>query len=337
MKKIRRHILQSKPVKAGTNFLKKVSLPGQQNVSVYSVLEFFIKWIDLRDIHIRASSLSYTFFLSLFPSAIFIFTLIAYLPFSHAHNDILKFFEGVLPHNVYVAIKFTLQDILKKHHGGMLSLGFVSAMYFSTNGFVSLMKAFNRYGMLRERRSFWKQRLVALILAAVVSISFLVSILLVSGGHYLIIWAKHSGYINKATVGTMFMVMNYLIVFMIVLTIISTVYYLAPSNHHSTKWKFLSPGAILACVIILLTTVGFSYYVNQFNSYNKVYGSIGVIIVVLLLIYTNTYILLLGYEFNMAIDKTVSEIENHGEVKTIRVRKMKNFIIQQDDEIQSLE
>ena len=331
MKRLRRLILHSRLTKNLFHFLQSKSFPGYSEVTWYSVFEFFIRWVDTRDIHIRASSLAYTFFLSLFPSAIFIFTLIAYLPFQHAHNDILNFFASILPTTAYSAIKSTLEDILKKHHSGLLSFGFISALYFSTNGFVSLMKAFNRYGMQKERRSFWKQRLVAILLASVVSLSFLVSILLVTVGNFLIHKLQDMSVLPKIFTSIMLGSLNYIIVAFIVLTIISTVYYLAPSNNRIASWRFISPGSVFACLVILLTTIGFSYYVNHFNSYNKVYGSIGVIIVVMLLIYINTYILLLGYEFNMAIDKTVAEIRKHGAVNANRVKILKNFLISSDE------
>jgi membrane protein len=87
-------------------------------------------------------------------------------------------------------------------------------------------------------------------------------------------------------------------------------------------WKFFSAGAIFACISILVTTTGFSYYVNYFNTYNKVYGSIGVLIVIMMLIYINTYILLLGYELNVAIDLATKQ-----ENKNIARRQRQNKII----------
>ncbi len=267
----------------------------------------------------RASALSFTFFLALFPSVIFIFTLVAYLPFGHSHGDILLFFEDVMPVNVYDTVKFTLEDILKKQHGGLLSFGFISAMYFSTNGFVSLMNALNKYGKQKEKRSFWKQRLVAIILAMVVSFSLLLSVLLVTVGNFVIGLLNSFEYFPSRATPVLLTLLNYTVVAAIILTIVSAIYYFAPSHARSVKWKFFTPGSVLACIIIVLTTTGFSYYVNQFNSYNKLYGSIGVLIVVMLLIYINTYILLLGYEFNVAIDKTITALEKGGVIKANRI------------------
>ena len=312
-------ILHSRPVKSGIRFLSSKPFPGYKGVSWYAVTEFFIRWIDTKDMQIRASSLSFTFFLALFPSAIFVFTLIAYLPFGHAHEDILKFFSQILPPSAYQTIESTLQDILKKQHGGLLSLGFLSAMYFSTNGFVSLMNALNRYGKQKERRSFWKQRLVALILSLVVSFSLLISVVMVTVGNFLIDFFDRLKYFPSRVTPALLFLLNYTVVAAIILTIVSSVYYFAPSHNKRSKWKFFSPGSLFACIIILLTTMGFSYYVNQFDSYNKVYGSIGVLIVIMLLIYINTYILLLGYEFNVAIDKTAQEIKTGGNIKANRI------------------
>lgn len=331
MKRIRRAILRSRPVKSAIQFLQQKQFPGYPQLNWYAIIEFFIRWIDTRDMHIRASSLAYTFFLSLFPSAIFFFTMIAYLPFEDMHGEILLFFQGLLPHSTFKVIQSTLEDILSNQHSGLLSLGFLTALYFSTNGFVSLMKAFNRYGMQTEKRSFWKQRLVAIILALVVSVSFLTSVLMVTIGNFLIVKLVQWSVLPAFLTTFLLTVLNYLTVAAIVLTIVSTVYYLAPSHNKDSKWRFITPGSVFACLVILLTTLGFSFYVNQFNSYNKVYGSIGVIIVVMLLIYINTYILLLGYELNRAIDKTILELRQHGTVKAKQVQKLKNFIVEEED------
>jgi membrane protein len=313
-------------------FLDSKPFPGNKEVSWYAVTEFFLRWVDTRDIGIRTSALSYTFMLALFPSVIFIFTLIAYLPFGNNANEIIAFLATVIPKNTFNAIKLTLIDILENQRGGLLSLGFFTAMYFSTNGFVKLMKMLDRYDPAkRKRRTFWKTRIVALILSVIVSISLFLSVLFLTLGSYAINVLNEFKYFPSAITPGLLMLFNYLIVVFIVLFIVSAIYFLAPSA--TNKWRFFSPGSIFASAVIVITTIIFSAYVNQFNTYNKVYGSIGALIVVMLLIYINTYILLLGHELNVAIDKTVEQIKSGKAIKANRIYMLKEEALKSNDTI----
>ncbi len=322
MARIKINILHSKPVKATIGYLQQKQFPGYPEISWYAVIEFFIRWIDKRDLHIRASSLSYTFFLALFPSVIFFFTLIAYLPLNYSTDEILFFIEKMVPANTFKAIKSTLHDILRKQRSGLLSVGFLFAIYFSTNGFHSLMNILNKYSRQKETRSFWKQRLVAIILSVIVSMSLLSSVLLITVGNYSIQFLHKLKYFPSIITPVLLFLLNYGIVIFIILFFVSCIYYFAPSK--SRKWRFFSAGAIFACASIIITTTLFSIYVNAFNSYNKVYGSIGVLIVILLLIYINTYILLMGFELNVAIDKVLEEIRKGKVIKANRVVILRN-------------
>ncbi len=315
--RIIRKLLDSTVAKRFISFAQSKQVPGYTGISWYTVLAFFIRWVDRRDLQLRATSLSFTFFLALFPSIIFIFTLIAYIPISNSHQSIMLFFEKLLPTSAYKAVQTTLVDILNNQRGGLLSLGFLTAMYFSTNGFVSLMNALNKYGRQKETRSFWKKRIVAIILATIVSVSLLIAVGLLTIGNFTIKYLDKLAYFPSKITPVLLVSLNISIVAVLILFFISMIFYLAPN--HNKQWRFISPGAVFACVSILLTTLGFSGYINAFNTYNKVYGSIGVLIVIMLLIYINTYILLLGYELNISIDKAAKEIKTFKAIKANRV------------------
>jgi membrane protein len=307
----RNKIIQSKPVKWLYRVTQNVSFPGHKNISLYAVLEFFVRSISKKDIQMRSSALSFTFFLALFPTVIFFFTVIAYLPVKQDHDKILFFISTLIPRSAYETIKETLEDILKHQRGDLLSFGFLSAIYFSTNGFHSLMDSLNKYSHIKETRPFWKQRMVAIGLAFFISILILVSVVMITGASFGIKWLDKKDFIAHGVAKIGLQWLNYFVAGAICLSIVSALFYYAPAKVR--KWKFFSPGAIFSCIIILITTTGFSYYVNHFNAYNKVYGSIGVLIVIMMLIYINTFILLLGYELNVAIDSANEHFKKHSE------------------------
>jgi membrane protein len=179
------------------------------------------------------------------------------------------------------------------------------------------MNALNKYGRQKETRSFWKKRIVAIILATIVSVSLLIAVGLLTIGNFTIKYLDKLAYFPSKITPVLLVSLNISIVAVLILFFISMIFYLAPN--HNKQWRFISPGAVFACVSILLTTLGFSGYINAFNTYNKVYGSIGVLIVIMLLIYINTYILLLGYELNISIDKAAKEIKTFKAIKANRV------------------
>ncbi len=312
-------ILHTKPIKWLFRTTQKIGFPGSNNLSLYAVLEFFVRTVAKKDLQMRSSALSFTFFLALFPSVIFFFTLIAYLPVKQDHAKILFFISELMPKSAYETLSATLEDILKTQRRGLLSFGFFSALYFSTNGFHSLMNSLNKYSSTEENRPFWKQRLVSFGLTFFVSLLLLISVIMITVGTISIKWLSkhqwlpHWGY-TFALNG-----INYIIVSFICFCIVGAIYYYAPAKHR--MWKFFSAGAIFACISILLTTTGFSYYVNYFDTYNKVYGSIGVLIVIMMLIYINTYILLLGYELNVAIDLAQKQ-EHKNETRRLKQNKI---------------
>jgi membrane protein len=312
--------LLMRPVKWVVKKTTAMSMPGNRGVSVFAVLEFFIRNIFKSDLNLRASALSFTFFLALFPTVIFFFTLIAYLPLSYTHDEILFFIAESIPRNVYETIQETLNDILKNQRSGLLSVGFVSAMYFSTNGFHTLMNLLNKYSHIQESRPFWKQRLVAIGLAFFISILIIVSVLMVTTGTILISYLEKVKYFPSGIIPFLISGFNIFIVGLIVMGIVSAIYYIAPAKR--PNWNFLSTGSLSATIIILITTYGFSQYVNNFNSYNKVYGSIGALIVIMMLIYINTFILLMGFDLNVAVDQAINQAK-----KNARSRKKENKII----------
>jgi membrane protein len=237
--------------------------------------------------------------LALFPAIIFLFSLIPYLPIPNFQNQLLDLIQGVVPKNAYEAMRETIEDIIKHQRGGLLSLGFVFAFYFTTNGFMALMRGFNTSYHVQEKRSPVKQRIVAFNLTFVLSVLLMVATALIIGSAALtkFLVKKH---ILKTKTQILFVLFGkWIIVLALFFIAISFLYYYAPSV--KKKWRFVSAGSTFATVLTILASVGFAYFVNNFGQYNKVYGSIGTLIVVMLWIYFNSFILLLGFELNTSI------------------------------------
>ncbi len=287
------------------NGSKQLILPGFEGMSVNYVWTFFINGIQKGSITSRASSLSFNFFLALFPAIIFFFTLIPYVPIPHFQDQLLELIKNVLPDNAYEAARTTIEDIIRHQRGGLLSFGFLAALYFATNGVHAMIDAFNKTFHSIETRSFIKQRAISLILTIVLSFLVVTAISLIITQEYFIKWITHQGLIKSKTKLIFILATKWIIIAALLFFTISFLYYFGPSRKR--KWKFISAGSTLATILSILTSFCFSYFVNNFGQYNKLYGSVGTLIVLLLWIYFNSLILLIGFELNASINKAKHE------------------------------
>jgi len=279
---------------------KSYVLPGFAPLPLYNVGAFFANEIEDRAMMNRASALAFNFMLAFFPATIFLFTLIPFIPIHNFQQSLLNLLSTVLPHNAYLAFQTTIEYIVKIHNVKLLSLGFVTALYFATNGITNLMRAFNKSSLVIEKRTWWERRAIAIALTVVISISLLAAIIVLIAGETAISYLKShidtKGHFWFYVVA----IARWIILITIFLISISLLYRYGPANKE--KWKFLSTGSILATALAVLTSMGFNYYINNFSSYNKVYGSLGTLIILMLWLYLNSLILLIGFELNASID-----------------------------------
>jgi membrane protein len=283
--------------------LQKATLPGLQGLRIYTVISFFKQGFSSKDINTRASAIAFNFFLALFPATIFFFTLIAYLPLKHFEDDIFRFIQNITPHNAFEAIKSTLEDILKNRQGGLLSLGFLLALYFSTNGINSLIEAFNAYTDAVETRPPWKQKLAALWLTLYVALLVVISIILTTVGNVVLNFLYDKDILGDSLEYYLLLFTKLILTVLFIYCLISGMFYFGPAKKR--KWAFFSAGSTLATILSVITTYGFMMYVNNFNSYNKLYGSIGTLLVIMLLIFINAMVILIGFELNVSIDRAL--------------------------------
>ena len=281
-------------------YLKSLTPSWFGGISVYVILVSLVNEFLEESLLNRASALAYNFMLALFPATIFLFTLIAYIPGTNFQDNLLELLQTILPTTAYMAFQNTIEDIVKNQNGSLLSVGFVTALYFATNGVGNLMRAFNDSSLLLEKRTWLKRRAVATLITVVISFALLAAIVVLIVGESIItnmqerIASESSFWIYALTLS------RWIIIMALFFFSISLLYRYGPA--HKLKWKFLSPGSVLATTLAVLTSIGFTYYINNFSSYNKIYGSIGTLIVVMIWLYLNSLILLIGFELNANID-----------------------------------
>jgi membrane protein len=267
-------------------------------MSLWQIIRFFYEAIWAGNVSMRASSIAYSFFLAIFPGILFFFTLIPYIPIPNLQGEVFRLLQDVLPPTSYEATYSTIADVLSNRNSGLLSFGFVAALLFATNGTSSLLANFGQTVHRIESPNFWKVYLYSLILTVIFSLVFIVGVAAIILTQSVTDFMVEKEWIRPAT-GILLQNSRWLLLLSILLLSICSLYYISPIRQR--QWSFFSIGALLSTALIVLTSWLFGYYVDNFSQYNKLYGSIGTLMVIMLWIYINAFVLIIGFELNMSI------------------------------------
>ena len=229
------------------------------------------------------------------------FTLIPFKPIQDFQTSLMDFINNIIPDQAEAVIQSTMTDIIHRPRGKLLSVTFVLAVIFATNGFDSVLDAFNNTVHTIESRSWIKQKLISSLLFFIISFILILSIILLTGGTVFLEYLVEKRILTSLITVYLLVAGKWLVLLAMFFFTISFIYYLAPAR--SSKFRFISAGSSLATLLTAIATVGFNYYVSNFSSYNALYGSIGTLLIVLVWIYFNAMILLIGFELNASIQE----------------------------------
>lgn len=305
--KHKRFILQWSPGSIAINWMKRVRFKKHDNISLYKILRILLKKILDDEILDRANGVAYNFMLAIFPGIIFLFTLIPYITVYYPEineRSILEFLESQMPASMVDVVSSTILDILSNQRGGLLSIGFLFALFLSTNGMMALMRAFNTSYKTIENRGAIKMRVIATGLTFNLTFVLFLSMILLIVGQLVLDYIMALSWINISDFAVFLLfALRFVVIFVTFFLAIATIYYFGPAIHYN--WRFFSIGSFLATILCMLVSYGFSYYISNFSTYNKVYGSIGVLIALMVWIQLITIVLLVGYEVNASIHDAV--------------------------------
>lgn len=297
LSKIADKISSSGPAKIIIDKSKVTFLPGFDRIPLYDVVNFFIGQVRTIGMTERASAIAYNFVMAIPPAIIFLFTLIPFLPITDEfQTQMFGLIKEVIPgeKDNAVLINF-LKDFINNPRNGLLSISFVLSMFFSSNAVMGIMRSFDKNYIGFKKRKGVQKRLVALRITLVLFVIVFASVLLLTGQKEVL---KLVG-IRNATVRSIIVNTRWVVIVLLFFFCISYIYRHAPAVHK--KWKLINPGSILATFLMLLLTFLFSWWVSRFGTYNQVYGSIGTVLILMVLIFINSLTLLIGFELNVSI------------------------------------
>ncbi|MDR0196421.1 MAG: YihY/virulence factor BrkB family protein [Myroides sp.] len=277
--------------------LKCVRFKVLEGYSLYDLVELYLLGIIKGAFSYRAGSIAFSFFMALFPFALFILNLIPYIPIDNFQVDFMQFIASSVPPNTFDAIESILSDIMNNSYRSLLSSGFLLSIFLMTNGVFAIIGGFESSYHITISRNFFRQYLVALVLSVCLAVMLIFSV-----AFFVILEiVMYKFHIN-------FMLIQWSRSIFLLLVVLFTTSVLYKFGAKETKqMSFISIGSVFTTILYILTSYFFGVYVLRFARYNELYGSIGTLLVVMFYLWINCMILLLGFELNLAINKLKSK------------------------------
>ncbi|MGN6619394.1 MAG: YihY/virulence factor BrkB family protein [Ilyomonas sp.] len=301
MIKLERLIIQSKPITFIRESSKEFTLPGFQGLCLYDVFHAFWRQLQMEALNVRAAAISFNLVMAVPAATIFICTLIPYMPGSEQiYRQLMQFVSDVTPNKETrtFMVQF-INDFFNKPGTGLLSLGFLLALFYSSNAMMGIIRTFDSSLIEKRKTNFIKKRLRAVSLIIIV-ISFIIGTILITLGQGML-FKNIMNWLNIHNESLQWWIKNFrwVLIFLLFVYSIAIIYKYAPS--YKVRGRLHTPGAFLAAILIILTTTVFSYWAQNISNYNKFYGPIGTILILMLLIFLNSLMLLIGFELNVSI------------------------------------
>lgn len=280
--------------------LQKIKLPGLEGMNLYDLLHLYLSGVVKGALTSRAGSIAFSFFIALFPFALFVLTLIPFVPIDGFQDDFMSFIFKVMPSkDASDAVAHVLNDIATNKYGELLSFGFFLSIFLMTNGVNAILSGFEYTYHQIETRTVIRQYMVSLAISLVLSLLLLVTVSVIIFLEFFVKSLLEQGMNFDANFWLG--ILQVLILIVMVYIVISFLYYFG--TREGRKHSFLSPGSVFTIVLFIVNFKIFKIYVEKFAQYNQLYGSIGTVLVIMLFIWLNSIILLLGFELNASLLK----------------------------------
>ncbi len=244
-----------------------------------------------------AAMIAYYLLFAIFPFLLSLASLLAFLPIPDLMDRLMFLLGQVAPPAAADLLRSTLRQLVTRQHGGLFSLGLLVALWAAANAVEAMMQSFNRILGLREHRPFWRTRGLAILLAIGVSVFTVLGLVALWFGSQVSHWWAGRGGLGPLPV-QVWDVARWPLVLVFLVVAVDQLYFLAPAARQ--RWRWVSPGAVLAVLGWVAASLGFSAYVRHFGSYNATYGGIGAVIILLSWIYLSAFFILVGAEVNAA-------------------------------------
>ena len=253
-----------------------------------------------------AAAMSYYFLLALLPLLIFFSAMLGYLPIPNLFDQLLEYVAVLVPPEAMQMVEKILASLLAPHRGGWLSFGLLGYLWTATGGFTALIEALNVAYDVQKTRSWWRDRLQALLLTFTTGLLTFLGLLVVIVGPHFGHFLTELLMVPPA-LGKIWPLLRLAAMLVTFTAVVELQYYVGPNR----KQQFLAtlPGAVAAMIGIFLSSIGLAFYFDHLANYNKTYGSLGAVIILMVWFYVVSLLFVAGAELNEELLKQRAKIQ----------------------------
>ena len=305
---LKEKILNSNTVIAIQNFGKSVKLPGFEGLSLYTLIVFLARGLQQGKINTRASAISFRILLAIAPSFILLISLIPYIPIENFQENVIQSIESILPPSTFELVDEMLVDLIQRKHSTFVSITFLLGLYYASNSINALQEGLSGAYHLRKRQNPVKQRLISIGLIILVPLFLGLALVMQASSSFVLDWLLSHDVLSDGVQYLVVLCAKWFLVLFLINTAITSLYNVA--NPTKTKWRFFTAGSVFASLLIVFVSQGFAFYVNNFAQFNKFYGSLGTVVILLIWLQLNIFLVLLGFDLNTSLSRAKRSLKD---------------------------
>ena len=305
---LKEKILNSNTVIAIQNFGKSVKLPGFEGLSLYTLIVFLARGLQQGKINTRASAISFRILLAIAPSFILLISLIPYIPIENFQENVIQSIESILPPSTFELVDEMLVDLIQRKHSTFVSITFLNWLYYASNSINALLEGLSGAYHLRKRQNPVKQRLISIGLIILVPLFLGLALVMQASSSFVLDWLLSHDVLSDGVQYLVVLCAKWFLVLFLINTAITSLYNVA--NPTKTKWRFFTAGSVFASLLIVFVSQGFAFYVNNFAQFNKFYGSLGTVVILLIWLQLNIFLVLLGFDLNTSLSRAKRSLKD---------------------------
>ena len=293
-------------VKRTKFFLRSISPWGVEGMNLYDVLRFFGLGLINGSVSIRAASISYRILLAFFPAIILLLSILPHTPLET--NDVMDALLLFFPGETVSLFELTVNDLLEKSHISILSIGFVLTAFYASNSVNAILTGFNASYLLEKKGNPMLYYFISLLLLVILVVMLGVAVFLIGFSGQGLTWLSNKDLLPGELLPWL-NIARWTMSLILVYFSVSILYHFG--NPDRDRWRTITPGATMTTILIVLLSVGLGAFITYLDSYNRLYGSLGTFLLLLVWVNANSSILLLGFEFNVSVHKARNEARSN--------------------------
>jgi membrane protein len=279
--------------------IDKWKLPGFEGMTAWDLWQAYSLGIVQGAFSARASAISYSFFMSVFPFILFILNLIPFIKIDNFQEELLFFVNDLLPAQAAGAFDDIFKEIALQGNSGLLTIAFFTSLFLMANGINAIFNGFERSYHSELNRGFFRQYFVSVGVSIILVVFLLAGVILALLVEYWISELRARDFMTEGSMELWLQMLRYATLVIMLFLFVCTLYFTGTREGRTTK--FLSIGALVTTLLILLFSYLYGIYIENFSSFNEIYGSIGALLILMVYIWLNSNLLLLGFELNASL------------------------------------